>query len=49
MTPEDPHDVEPPYTYECTECGYRTEAESQPVECPECGGRMKNISVPREQ
>lgn len=47
--PSDPHDEDPPYTYECLECGERVEAESRPGECPDCGGEMQNISRPREQ
>lgn len=35
-------------TYECENCGYRTEAEHLPGECPRCGGEMIDISVPRE-
>ena len=45
----DPHGEEPPYTYECMECGERVEAESRPGGCPECGGEMQNISHPRDQ
>lgn len=40
-------DVEPPHTYECSECGHRVTADEQPVECPDCGGRMGNVSKPR--
>ncbi|MFB6102059.1 MAG: rubrerythrin-like domain-containing protein [Haloplanus sp.] len=39
---------EPPYTYECADCGHRMTAESKPSKCPECGGRMRNLSVARE-
>jgi len=39
---------EPPFIYECVDCGKRLEADHQPVECPECGGEMRNISVPSE-
>lgn len=44
----DPHEPEPPFIYECGNCGYRMEAEHQPETCPECGGVMMDISVPRE-
>ncbi|MFD1512113.1 rubrerythrin-like domain-containing protein [Halomarina rubra] len=40
---------EPPYTYECMDCGERVEAEHQPVACRNCGGEMRNISVSSEQ
>lgn len=45
---EDPYENDPPYTYECVDCGHRTEAESRPGNCPECGGEMRNISKPSE-
>ena len=35
-------------TYECDNCGYRTEADHQPVECPQCGGDMIDLDVSRE-
>jgi DNA-directed RNA polymerase subunit RPC12/RpoP len=41
-------DLDPPYEYECLECGRRTTADRQPVECADCGGEMENISTPRE-
>lgn len=44
----DPYNPEPPYTYECMECGYRTEADHQPQECPRCHGAMQDLSVSRE-
>jgi rubrerythrin len=44
----DPYDPEPPYTYECVECGHRVEADHRPETCPECGGEMRDISVSRE-
>lgn len=43
---DDPHADEPPYLYECVDCGERTEAESQPGECPE-GGESYGISANR--
>lgn len=46
---EDPHGDEPPYTYECLDCGERVEAERRPGECPACGGELQNISKPRDQ
>ncbi|MFC4553213.1 MULTISPECIES: rubrerythrin-like domain-containing protein [Halorussus] len=48
MSEPDPHDEEPPYTFECMDCGYRTEADHTPGECPKCGGEMENISRARE-
>ena len=36
-------------TYECEECGNRTEAKRSPGDCPGCGGSFRNISIPREQ
>jgi rubrerythrin len=48
MSERDPYDPEPPYTYECLECGNRIEADSRPESCPNCGGTMRDISVPRE-
>lgn len=44
----DPYSPEPPYTYECQECGHRLEADHQPEACPECGGAMQDLSVSRE-
>lgn len=44
----DPHKTEPPHTYECMECSYRTKADKRPGKCPECGGQMQNISISRE-
>jgi len=35
-------------TYECADCGYRTQADHQPQKCPECAGDMLDISVTRE-
>lgn len=47
MVKNDPYaEEEPPYTYECANCGNRIEADSQPGPCPECGGEMKNLSNP---
>ncbi|MWG33232.1 rubrerythrin-like domain-containing protein [Halomarina oriensis] len=40
---------EPPFTYECVDCGERHEADRQPVGCQECGGEMRNISVSSER
>lgn len=40
---------DPPYTYECMNCGDRVEARHQPSECADCGGEMQNISITREQ
>ena len=48
MAKKDPSSEDPPYTYECLECGNRVEAEHYPGECPDCGGEMQNISKPRE-
>ena len=49
MVEHDPHGTgDPPYTYECADCGERVEADSHPGECPECGGEMQNISKARE-
>lgn len=42
-------ETEPPYTYECADCGERVEADTRPGECPECGGEMQNISVSRSK
>ena len=47
MSEANPQD-DPPYTYECLDCGHRVEARHQPSECEECGGEMLNISVSRE-
>jgi rubrerythrin len=44
----DPYDREPPYTYECMDCGNRVEADHQPEECPGCGGQMQDLAVSRE-
>ncbi len=49
MSKDDPSETEPPYIYECTDCGERVETESQPTECPNCGAEMQNISKPREK
>ncbi|MFC7155300.1 rubrerythrin-like domain-containing protein [Halomarina halobia] len=49
MGVEDPYDGEPPYTFECTECGERVEADTRPGPCSNCGGRMRNISRSREK
>jgi len=46
---EDPYEDEPPYTYECVDCGNRIEADSRPGDCPECGGSMRDISKPSEK
>lgn len=46
---DDPVDDEPPYLFECTECGNRTEADERPGACPECGGEMQNLSKPSER
>lgn len=46
---EDPHEEEPPYTYECVDCGNRIKAESQPGDCPECSAKMRDISKPSER
>jgi predicted transcriptional regulator len=40
--------AEPPYVYECVDCGTRVTAGSRPEQCAECGGRLQNISVARE-
>jgi len=49
MAKRDPHDADPPHTYECADCAKRVEEESRPGDCPECGGHMRNISRPREK
>jgi len=40
--------AEPPYTYECVDCGHHVTTDSHPGSCPECGGRMRNRSVAQE-
>lgn len=47
MSGANPQD-DPPYTYECLDCGHRVEEHHQPSQCEECGGEMLNISVSRE-
>lgn len=44
----DPYDPEPPFTYECVNCGHRVKANAQPQRCPDCGDTMTDLSVPRE-
>ncbi|WP_158058300.1 rubrerythrin-like domain-containing protein [Halorussus halophilus] len=39
---------QPRDTFECSNCGYRTQAEHNPGDCPECGGEMQNISRGRD-
>lgn len=34
--------------YECTHCGQRVTADTQPKECRECGAPTRNISVARD-
>ena len=34
--------------YECTQCGRRITADTQPKECTECGAAVRNISVTRD-
>ncbi|MFB6254823.1 MAG: rubrerythrin-like domain-containing protein, partial [Halobacteriaceae archaeon] len=46
---EDPYSGDPPYLFECTDCGERVEEESRPGTCPECGGHMRNMSKPSER
>ncbi|MFB6301123.1 MAG: rubrerythrin-like domain-containing protein [Halobacteriales archaeon] len=41
-------ETEPPFEYECLQCGERVTADSQPLECPSCSGEFENISNPRE-
>ena len=41
--------MEPTFTYECVECGARTEAAHRPPMCDACGGELQNISITREQ
>lgn len=41
--------LEPLSTYECLECGARTEAAHHPPMCERCGGEMQNLSVTRGQ
>jgi CBS domain-containing protein len=43
-----PASADPPYVYECADCGNRLTGEHGPDECPECGGTLRNISVARE-
>ncbi|WP_457852205.1 rubrerythrin-like domain-containing protein [Natronorarus salvus] len=35
-------------TYECMNCGQRSEARHHPMECSRCGGEMLNIGNSRE-
>ena len=49
MPKDDPYEDEPPYMYECVDCGNRIKADSRPGECPECGGEMQDISKPSER
>ena len=44
----DPYEREPPFIYECVDCGTRTEADCQPGRCPGCGGQLQDLTVPRE-
>ena len=34
--------------YECTRCGRRVTADTQPKQCGECGAPIRNISVARD-
>jgi len=34
--------------YECTQCGRRVTADTQPKQCVECGAPVRNISVTRD-
>jgi Zn finger protein HypA/HybF involved in hydrogenase expression len=47
--PHDPYDTPNVRTFECLDCGKRTDAETQPMRCPTCGGDVRDISVPRAQ
>lgn len=50
----DHYHPEPPFNYECVDCGKRYEAaeisDHEPsdelVECPECGGSLWNLTTP---
>jgi rubrerythrin len=48
MSRKDPYDPEPPFVYECMDCGHRVEADHHPEACPKCDGEMQDISVTRE-
>ncbi|MFB6072891.1 MAG: hypothetical protein ABEJ88_07980 [Halobacterium sp.] len=54
---EDPYEPEPPFRYECVNCGDHFDAESlteydvegELVECPECGGDVWNLTTPSHE
>lgn len=54
---EDPYHPEPPFEYECIECGSRFEAddvaEFEPddelIACPECDGDLRNVTIPSRE
>lgn len=48
MEGQDPYDPEPPFLYECCECGTRLREDHQPDVCPNCDGAMRDLTVPRE-
>lgn len=53
----DPYRPEPPFEYECAECGDRFEAGELPdydatdelVDCPACGGTLWNLTTPNHE
>ncbi|WP_152040252.1 rubrerythrin-like domain-containing protein [Salinigranum salinum] len=45
----DPYTPPETRTFECLDCGRRTDAQHQPVTCSVCGGDLRDISVPSEQ
>jgi rubrerythrin len=48
MEGQDPYEPEPPFLYECLDCGTRLRDDNRPERCPECDGAMQDITVPRE-